>query len=342
MNQEITKVTKIIDGDTIEISDGNRVRLICIDTPEVCKCVNNPELPGCNPYSKEEAIVDINAPAEGLQAEIDKAAAELNLAQTELNTYALKLSAAKDKLNYFSCSGDQTICDNNKKSLVSEVNKYQDIYDQKLDAYESAKIDYENALKGIKTAPTPAPPITGQDASIKPVETAKVEYRGLRSTTDAASFSMPYLSKLDLRLESDSKDVTVIPSEKEISINFQNEKNNFEFSYDGLKISQIEVDPTDTIKIKVDENGNRLGNPVIVTSSGMFTRMAYRYRGLDVEQTVISGDISTGVTASIVPESNYEKTVQSTYNALVSTGLNVQNRILGAYEYIFPSDNLLK
>lgn len=32
------KVTKVIDGDTIVISDGNQVRLIGIDTPELKKC----------------------------------------------------------------------------------------------------------------------------------------------------------------------------------------------------------------------------------------------------------------------------------------------------------------
>ncbi len=31
---DIIKVTRVIDGDTIEISTGERVRLICIDTPE--------------------------------------------------------------------------------------------------------------------------------------------------------------------------------------------------------------------------------------------------------------------------------------------------------------------
>ena len=32
--EKLYKVTKIIDGDTIEIDTGERVRLICIDTPE--------------------------------------------------------------------------------------------------------------------------------------------------------------------------------------------------------------------------------------------------------------------------------------------------------------------
>jgi len=32
--EETIKVTRVIDGDTIEISTGERVRLICIDTPE--------------------------------------------------------------------------------------------------------------------------------------------------------------------------------------------------------------------------------------------------------------------------------------------------------------------
>jgi len=33
--KETSKVTRVVDGDTIEIADGNRVRFICIDTPEV-------------------------------------------------------------------------------------------------------------------------------------------------------------------------------------------------------------------------------------------------------------------------------------------------------------------
>jgi len=35
---EITKVTRIVDGDTIEIEGGRRIRYIGIDTPEINEC----------------------------------------------------------------------------------------------------------------------------------------------------------------------------------------------------------------------------------------------------------------------------------------------------------------
>ena len=38
MSQPVTTVTRVVDGDTVEVSTGAKIRLIGIDTPEVGQC----------------------------------------------------------------------------------------------------------------------------------------------------------------------------------------------------------------------------------------------------------------------------------------------------------------
>ncbi len=41
VSEEMTRVTRVVDGDTIEIEGGRRVRYIGIDTPETTECFGN-------------------------------------------------------------------------------------------------------------------------------------------------------------------------------------------------------------------------------------------------------------------------------------------------------------
>jgi len=68
MGADLVKVTRIIDGDTIELEGGQRVRYIGIDTPELSG--NNPECYAREAYDKNRELV------EGKQVRLEKDVSE--------------------------------------------------------------------------------------------------------------------------------------------------------------------------------------------------------------------------------------------------------------------------